>query len=208
MSSHANGAIRAFTAFVGVGVPALLLLAACSNHPSYDIDYAEATDFSRYKSYHWYDDIHPSKEADYRQYNSSDKRVRTYADRELRRAGLHESQSGQADIWVNYHISKQDQMRIDSFSGYPEGGLHGGVGVGTYGTGVNIGYSSGSNVRHYQEGTVVLDVIDSDSRKIVWRGIAEGRLPESLTPKDKNRIASEVARELLADFPPQAGSQP
>ncbi|WP_162846173.1 DUF4136 domain-containing protein [Seongchinamella sediminis] len=180
---------------------AVLAVAACSNQPSYDVDHSDSYDFSGLHSYRWYDDVHPSKEAEYRQYNSSDKRVRTYVDRELQAKGFGDGGAGQADFWVNYHISKQDQMRIDSIGSYPQG-VHGGVGVGTYGSGVSIGYSSGPSVRHYQEGTVVLDVIDAGSQKIVWRGIAEGRLKDDLSLQDKNRIAAEVSRELLADFPP------
>ncbi|WP_116367068.1 DUF4136 domain-containing protein [Parahaliea mediterranea] len=186
---------------------ALLTLAACASQPSYDIDHSDSFDFSSLHSYRWYDDAHPSREADYRQYNSSDHRVRTYVDRELHGKGFRESNAAQADFWVNYHISKQDQMRIDSFSGYPQG-VHGGVGVGTYGAGVSIGYSSGPNVKHYQEGTVVLDIIDSHSQKIVWRGIAEGRLKNALDQKDKNRIAAEVAKELLSQFPPAPAGSP
>ncbi|TXS94191.1 DUF4136 domain-containing protein [Parahaliea maris] len=182
----------------------LLLLAGCASKPSYDIDFSDSFDFAGLHSYRWYDDVHPSEMADYRQYNSSDKRVRTYVDRELRRRGFSEGTTGQPDFLVNYSISKQDQMRIDSFSGYPQG-VHGGMGVGTYGAGVSIGYSSGPSVKHYQEGTVVLDVIDTRSSKIVWRGIAEGKLKDSLTQKDKNRIASEVSQALLQDFPPTPG---
>ncbi|GAB3275461.1 DUF4136 domain-containing protein [Parahaliea aestuarii] len=188
-------------------VLAMLVLGACASKPSYDVDHSDSFDFASLKSYHWYDDVHPSQEADYRQYNSSDKRVRTYVDRELKSKGFRESASSQADFWVNYHISKQDQMRIDSFSGYPQG-VHGGAGVGTYGAGVSIGYSSGPNVKHYQDGTVVLDVIDTRSQKIVWRGIAEGRLKDSLEQKDKNRIAAEVSRELLGQFPPAPAATP
>lgn len=178
-----------------------LCLGACSNQPSYVIDHNERIDFSTFKTYRWYDDLHPSTEADYRQYNSSDKRVRTYVDRELRRKNLLESASTEADFWVNYHISKEDRMQIDSFSGYPSG-MHGAAGVGTYGSAVSIGYSSGPSVRTYKEGTVVLDVIDTRNNKIVWRGIAEGRLKNSLSQQGKNRIAAEISRELLADFPP------
>lgn len=180
---------------------ALLAVAACSSQPSYDVDHSDTYDFANLNSYCWYDDVHSSTEADYRQYNSSDQRVRTYVDRELQGKGFRDSGPGQADFWVNYHISRQDQMRIDSIGSYPQG-VHGGVGVGTYGSGVSIGYSSGPSVKHYQEGTVVLDVIDAGSQKIIWRGIAEGRLKDHLSRKDKNRIAAEVSRELLADFPP------
>lgn len=184
------------------------LLAACTSAPTYDVDYAHDTNFSRYSSYRWFDDDHPSQAADYRQYNASDKRVRTYVDRELKRKGLRPGAAGTADVWVNYHIAKQHQVRIDSFAGYPSQGLYGGAGVGTYGAGVSIGYSSGPSVREYDEGTVVLDIIDTRSGKIVWRGIAEGRLKDSLSQQDKNRIAAEVSRELLADFPPSPGKAP
>lgn len=183
-----------------------LNLAACASKPSYTIDHDANTDFSRYQTYLWYDDVHPSKQADYRHYNSSDKRVRTYVDRELKQKGLRESSTSSADVWVNYSISKEDHMQVDSSSGYPSAGMHGAVGVGTYGSGVSIGYSSGPSVKKYQEGTVVLDVIDTQSGKIVWRGIAEGRLKDSLSIKDKNRIASEVSREMLAEFPPGPAS--
>ncbi len=186
-------------------LPALfigLLMGACSNQPSYIIDHDANTDFSRYQTYRWYDDVHDTELAEYRQYNSSDERVRTYVDRELRNSGFTESQTGKADFWVNYSVSTQDRMKIDNFSGYPSAGMHGAMGVGTYGSGVSVGYSSGPSVREYKEGTVVLDVIDTGSSKVVWRGIAEGRMKKSLSIKDKNRIASEVARELLADFPP------
>ena len=180
----------------------LLLLGGCSNQPSYLIDHDEYTDFSRYKTYRWYDDAHDSKLADYRQYNASDKRVRAYVDRELKLKGFTESTTGSADFWVNYNISKEDHMKIDNFSNYPSAGMHGAASVGTYGSGVAIGYSSGPSVKHYKEGTVVLDIIDTGTNKIVWRGIAEGRLKSSLTQKDKNRIASQVSRELLGEFPP------
>ena len=51
-------------------------LTACSNAPTYTIDHAEDTNFSAFHNFQWYDDVHPSKEAKYRHYNSSDKRVR------------------------------------------------------------------------------------------------------------------------------------
>ena len=193
-----------YTRWTGAAVVALLFtLAGCSNQPSFTVDYADDADFSSFRSYRWYDDIHGSELAEYRQYNSSDKRVRTYVDRELKAHGLRESTTERADVWVNYHISKEQQMRIDSFSRYPSAGMHGGVGVGTYGSAVSLGYSSGPSVRTYKEGTVVLDIIDARSSNIVWRGIAEGRLKENLSINDKNRVASEVAAELLADFPPR-----
>ncbi len=178
-------------------------LGACASKPTYMFDHDEYTDFSPFKTYRWYDDTHPSREAEYRHYNASDKRVRTYVDAELKRKGYREATQGPADLWINYNISKQQQMRMDSFNNYPAG-MYGGMGVGSYGSGVTLGYSSGPSVRTWEEGTVVLDILNASTGKVIWRGIAEGRLQESLTQKEKNHIAAELSRELLSKFPPDA----
>ncbi|MFT6052519.1 MAG: hypothetical protein ACI9B9_002173, partial [Halioglobus sp.] len=70
-----------------------------------------------------------------------------------------------------------------------------------------VGYSSGPSVKVFKEGTVVIDVIDTKSNKLVWRGIAEGRMKSTLSQKDKDHIASEISRELLTDFPPASASK-
>jgi len=184
----------------------IALLSACSNQPTYVIDHNEKIDFSTFKTYRWYDDVHSSQAAEYRQYNSSDKRVRHYVDRELEKKGFKETHSGTPDFLFNYHISKKEQMKIENFSGYPQG-MHGGVGVGNYGSAVGIGYSSGPSVKVYKEGTVVFDIFDTRSDKLVWRGIAEGRMKNSLSHNDRDRIASVLTGELLADFPPAPAPQ-
>lgn len=181
----------------------LLGLAGCSTQPDYFVDHDITFDFSAYQSYRWYDDVHPSKVAEYRKYNSSDERVRTYIDRELKQSGFREVSGSAADFLVNYSISREEKTSIDNFAGYPERGMYGGVGVGTYGSGVSIGYSSGPSVKTYREGTVVIDVIDTRQERVVWRSIAEGRLSKKLSISEKDALASRLARELMAEFPPE-----
>jgi hypothetical protein len=180
----------------------LLLLAGCSSQPVFIVDHDEQFDFGGFSTYRWYDDVHPSQQAEYRAYNSSDKRVRTYIDRELKQKQFREISSGTPDFLVEYNISRQEKMKIDNIAGYPPKGVHGGVGVGTYGSGMSIGYSSGPSVKTYKEGTVIIDVIDTASERVVWRSLAEGRLKKSLSHKEKDALASGLARELMAEFPP------
>lgn len=179
------------------------LLGGCASKATYEVDFDEYRDFSSYNSFRWYDDVHPSKEADYRQYNSSDRRVRDHVDTYLLKKGFKLLDSGTSDFWVNYHISKQNHMKISNFSGYPSAGAHGAVSAGTYGSAVAVGYSSGPSVKEYKEGTVVIDIIDVKSSKIVWRGIAEDRLPKGMDHAARDKMASVITRELLEDFPPQ-----
>lgn len=183
-------------------VVALVLLTGCASQPTYFVDHDPSFDFGALKTYRWYDDAHPSKNAEYRAYNSSDKRVRTYIDRELQQSGFRESSYGEPDFLVNYSISSEEKTSIDNFAGYPPAGVHGGVGVSNYGSAVSVGYSSGPSVKTYKEGTVVIDVIDTKEDRVVWRSVAEGRLSKKLSISEKDALAAKLSKELMAEFPP------
>ncbi|MDA0630464.1 MAG: DUF4136 domain-containing protein [Proteobacteria bacterium] len=178
------------------------LLAACSSKPTYEFDHDHGFDFSRLKTYHWYDDMVKSELGAYRKMNASDKRIREVVGNELFRHGFKESDARAADFWINYTISKQRQQ-ISRSTGYDQG-MHGSVGAGTYGKSVSVGYSSGPSVREYEEGTAILDIIDASTQKIVWRGVAEGRLKDHPSMNERYKATVEVTRELLAGFPPRA----
>ena len=101
-----RGVKKAFVAMSGALV-CLALLAGCADKPTYDVDYDQSFPFAEYKTYRWYDDDHNSRESQYRRYNSSDQRVRNTADQELMQRGLRQGARGQADFWVNYHVTKR-----------------------------------------------------------------------------------------------------
>lgn len=182
-------------------------LVACSSQPTFEYDYDRAYDFSSVNTYRWYDDQVSSREADYRKHNASDRRVRDAVAAELKKKGLHESSSGRGDIWLNYSVAHQKQ-RIERTTGYGGSGLHGSAAAGSYGRGVSVGYSSGPSIREYDDGTAVLDVIDAKTQRIVWRGIAEGRLKNNRSVKDKRKTTITIARDLLANFPPTPENAP
>ena len=176
-----------------------VLLASCADKPTYQVDYDLSFPFGRYQTYRWYDDDHNSRESQYRRYNSSDQRVRNTADQELMQRGFSEGSRGEADFWVNYHVTKRQTPRVSG----QEQGMHGGVAAGTYGKSVSVGYSSGPSVKTYEDGTAVFDVIDIRTGKIVWRGVAEGRLKNNMSKADREQLTITVVHELLKQFPPQ-----
>ena len=175
------------------------ILVACADAPTYEVDYDQSFPFAGYKTYRWYDDDHNSRESQYRRYNSSDQRVRNTADQELMQRGFRPGARGQADFWVNYHVTKRQTQRVSG----QEQGMHGGVAAGTYGRSVSIGYSSGQSVKTYEDGTAMFDVIDIKTGRIVWRGVAEGRLKNNMTKADREQLTITVVHELLKQFPPQ-----
>ena len=193
-----RGVKKAFVAMSGALV-CLALLAGCADKPTYDVDYDQSFPFAEYKTYRWYDDDHNSRESQYRRYNSSDQRVRNTADQELMQRGLRQGDRGQADFWVNYHVTKRQTQKISG----QEQGMHGGVAAGTYGRSVSVGYSSGQSVKTYEDGTAMFDVIDIKTGRIVWRGVAEGRLKNNMSKADREQLTITVVHELLKQFPPK-----
>ena len=193
-----RGVKKAFVA-MGGALACLALLAGCADKPTYDIDYDQSFPFAEYKTYRWYDDDHNSRESQYRRYNSSYQGVRNTADQELMQRGLRQGARGQADFWVNYHVTKRQTQKISG----QEQGMHGGVAAGTYGRSVSVGYSSGQSVKTYEDGTAMFDVIDIKTGRIVWRGVAEGRLKNNMSKADREQLTITVVHELLKQFPPK-----
>lgn len=183
----------------GGALACLVFLPGCADKPTYDVDYDQSFPFAGYKTYRWYDDDHNSREGQYRRYNNSDQRVRNTADQELMQRGFSQGARGQADFWVNYHVTKRQTQKVSG----QEQGMHGGVAAGTYGRSVSVGYSSGQSVKTYEDGTAVFDVIDINTGKIVWRGVAEGRLKNNMSKTDREQLTITVVHELLKQFPPQ-----
>ena len=56
----------------------------------------------------------------------------------------------------------------------------------------------GVEVRDYETGTLVLDVVDTKARRLIWRGTAQGMASASAT----DEMLLEEARKLVKDFPP------
>ena len=49
----------------------------------------------------------------------------------------------------------------------------------------------------------MFDVIDIKTGRIVWRGVAEGRLKNNMTKADREQLTITVVHELLKQFPPK-----
>ena len=56
---------------------------------------------------------------------------------------------------------------------------------------------------YYNEGALVLDLIDARTQKLVWQGIGSGISVDS--PKAKQKQIPEIIAEIMANYPPQKG---
>ena len=60
-----------------------------------------------------------------------------------------------------------------------------------------------SGTMPYDEGTLVVDLIDPASDKIVWRGTAEGIMPEASNLDDKFKFIDKGVADMFKKYPPK-----
>ncbi len=118
-------------------------------------------------------------------------------------------QENNADLMVSIYVIVQEKTSYsayaDHYAGYAGyGGVAVGVGVGTSGVQAGaVGYGLPTypytTVKHdYDVGTVVIDCLDHKKKRIVWQGLAQGRLArEAYTQK---MIEKDVGK-IFNSFP-------
>lgn len=181
-----------------VPVLALVLLGACSS-VRVVTDYDREANFSTYKSYAFY-----KTGIDKAQISDLDKkRILVAIDQEFNRRGFEKSK--QPDILIS--IFTREKERVDVYNnawGY--GGW--GWGWGFYnpwfwGPGWGPGWG-GTNVSTRTEGALYIDIIDADTKELVWQGKGTGIVGNtSNIDKKEQRIREFVAR-ILEEYPPNA----
>jgi len=98
--------------------------------------------------------------------------------------------SENADFGVAILFGKQTKTNITSYGyGYgPYWGRYGGTG--------NI------DVSQYDEGTLIIDVIDMNKKELVWRGTGKGAIDPNATVEERTANINNAVAQILAQFPP------
>jgi hypothetical protein len=163
-------------------------------------DYNPDKNFSAMNRYAWLD-ISGRQVTDERVENDlMEGRIIRAMTNEFQSRGYQEVSQDQADFLVTYHISSENKLDIDSYyTGY-----YASYGYypcwNCYGPYGRVGYND-IRVRQYREGIFMLDVIDPDTKKLMWRGVAERRLSKG-TPEERDLYVAETIAAIVAKFPP------
>jgi len=104
------------------------------------------------------------------------------------------------DIIVSLFIVIDQKRGVTAYTNhYGAGGPYGYGGYG-YGWGWGMGYSSTSyNEYDYYVGSLVCDVFDSKTKKLIWQGVVSGEIDDN--PKTRERNIPRVVRELMKRYP-------
>lgn len=172
---------------------AVALLAACASKPTIRSNVDPAADFSKFQTYGFLDEVTGRAAA----YDSFATRyIKTAIDNEMQKRGFQKSSNPQ--LLVNTHVQTKDKVKVtESPSGYY------GYRYGMYGWGAGVS----TTVDNYTEGTLNVDVVDSATSRLLWEGVAIGRVHEK-SRDDPQPAIDEVVRQVFEKFPKQAATAP
>lgn len=162
-------------------------LAGCSTYPTVRTDHDPSVDFSRYRTYAWKQEpaiTNPLVK----------QRLIAAIDAQLAGKGWVRVE-GAADVALVGNVATREKQSIETFYGGPRWNgwdwQNGWAGPGVH---------PGVRITTYTMGTFVLDMFDAKSMRAVWRGSAEGTVPE--TPQKVTKAVQNAVAGMFRDFPP------
>ncbi len=174
------------------------LLYACA--PRVAVDYNNKIDYSKYRTFTWMDsDVKAGQNPLYYNQIATDN-VENTVEQVMKGKGLKENTKN-PDLLIGYHFFVEDKTRTVTSPNSAFYGPYGGWGRWGWG-GWGPGYWGWGGQQQYQEqyksGTVVVDMVDADTKKLVWRGSIEDAInnPANIT----SRLTKQV-QEIVDKFP-------
>lgn len=203
-----NGTIHTASGWARRGRAALLLVllaalaAGCAT--SRNVEYDDDVAFEDFQTFAWAPPERTEVEDPVLDSGLLDRRVAKAVRDTLSDRGFREVEPEEADFVVSYHTSSRERAVS------PNVRVHLSYGVGYpyypawYGSRHYPYQPYYADSRSYQEGTLIIDVVDREKEELIWRGWRSGEVRQSRYSEEQVR---EQVRRILADFPPTRGDK-
>ncbi|HEY1336859.1 MAG TPA: DUF4136 domain-containing protein [Bryobacteraceae bacterium] len=172
----------------------LSLLAICGFAQDVRYNFDKNAKFSDFKTYRWVQikDAPPMN-------NLVDQQVKQSIDAELAKKGLQRTDGEQADLYIAYQVTVNQEKEFSSYS--TDFGYGPGWGRGWYGGGMGSTMTTGQTSTIHI-GELALDMYDPGSKKLVWRGTASKTLDAKAKPEKRQKNLGKGVAKLLKNYPP------
>lgn len=172
----------------------MLTLAGCATSPRHEYD--SQARFSEFRSFSWLAPEHGEREVSVSHPVLDSpllgQRVRQAATNELQERGFVQVEKN-PDFLVTYHTAeKEDQQRSGTY-------MQLGYGYRSHASIFGPGVLLDLTPRSFQEGTLIIDIVDARSNELVWRGWNDAVLNQRNF--DQERV-NEAVDFILSAFPP------
>ncbi len=177
------------------------LLSACAGTPvltDYDPDYP----FAQVKAFAWLETGTAEQTPAEGRNDLMRDRLHTAIEEQLKARGLRKADSAaRADVLLTFHMGIEEKVEVydfhDHFGYYPCFNKRC-SGHAYYPHGIHHDRWE----TEYQEGRLVIDMVAADTKKLVWRGVSERRIPWLETPEERRLFIVDVVGSILQHYPP------
>lgn len=179
----------------------ILLLSCClfalggcasSGLPEPNIDYMAAFDFSKFKTFAYL----PRKGGPAQATVLSDMEIermhRAFAQALTAKGMVFVEDREQADILASWHLVTQEQTNVRSYNSTSF--------YRCWRCGPAV---SDVSVRQYTRGTLIFDLVDSELRKSVWRGVMQSKIEDKRRAEGQQERFNAIATTMLKNYPPR-----
>lgn len=173
-----------------ITLPLIAMLGACSTTYNPETDFSQQYDFEQADTYAVVGDQNLKNPL------ISDierERINTAIGNSLEMQGIEQAEIKEADVVVTYFVVTKDKTQVyGSTSGY-----YGRYGYG--GAAVND-----IHVRNYVEGTLVVDVVDTESNKSIWRSTLSKPMKKYDNAQEREQAIQQAIGAMFQEFPNNA----
>jgi hypothetical protein len=179
---------------------ALLLVSGCASKPRVTTDYDANYDFAALTTFAVLEARQESKD-DLLISPFTFGRIHNQVEQQFAQRYQRVNIEDTPDFIVSYHIVIEEKLdpgsydRLYGFGGY------------SYRRGYRLHpaplfYGTTGGPRVYNQGNLIIDLVDGKTEKPIWRGVSEKRLRGSLSPSEQREVLTNAVHEVLATFPP------
>ena len=181
--------MRRLTQLAAVAISALAVT-GCATTMSVSAHVQRGVDFARYRTYDWGPaDRLPTGDPRLDKNPFFQDHVEGAIEKQLAARGFERSSSGTPDLLIHYHASIDQRISVNTVDR-----AHG------------YCYSDDcwGGVIYYEAGTLVLDIVDTRTNRVIWRGWAQDSVEDVLNNEDRmERKINEAVTRMLARLPPR-----
>jgi len=115
--------------------------------------------------------------------------------------------STKPDLKIAVHFGKQRKVEITNWGySYAPNKYYTGYGyrhLDRYEHATDYISTGGVSVYEYEQGTLILDFIDTSSNQLIWRATAKAIISPASTPEKQTKKVNDAVNTILEHFPPK-----
>jgi hypothetical protein len=178
---------------------AVLCLSGCATKPYVSTDYEASYNFAALKSFA----VKTAKQDTKENILISPftlSHIHSLVSSELAKRYQSVGESATPDFYVTYYVVMEEKLDPGTYDSM--------YGMGFWGRGYRYPSSIfyrpqlDGGVRVYNQGSLIVDMVDAKTQQPIWRGVSEKRLNKGLSPQKQREILTSAVLEVLAQFPP------